>query len=328
MTMLKFLIKRILVMIPTLLGILFIIFTINYFTPGDPALNALGSNYTEEAYQAKRAEMGLDQPFLVRYGLYLRDLVTKFDMGTSYSTLRPVRDMIAERLVPTVKIGLISSILTVIIGVLVGIISAVKQYSITDYICTTLAIFFAAMPGFWLSLMCMLVFCVHLNWLPTSGLTTWKHYILPVLSLAIGPIAVVMRMTRSSMLDVIRQDYIRTARAKGLSERVIIYRHALKNALIPVITIIGMQLSMVVSGSVITESIFSIPGIGMLMLNAIGNRDYPVIQSTVLVLSFAICVVNLLVDIAYAFADPRIRAQYTANNRKKDKRKAGKGVTA
>lgn len=326
--MLRYTLKRVLVMIPTLLGILLIIFTINYFTPGDPAMNALGNNYTEEAYLAKRAEMGLDEPFVVRYVLYVKGIVTGLDLGTSYSTLRPVQTMIAEKIIPTLKIGILSSIVTIVIGVLVGIISAVKQYSVVDYLSTTLAVFFAAMPGFWLALMCMLVFCIHLKWLPASGLATWKHYILPVLCLGLSPIAIVIRMTRSSMLDVIRADYIRTARAKGVRERTVILRHALRNALIPVITVIGMQLSMVISGSVVIESIFSIPGIGMLMLSAINNRDYPLIQGTVFVLSFFICIINLLVDLAYAAVDPRIKAEYVASSKRKKKAVKKPGMEA
>lgn len=318
--MLKFIIKRILIIIPTLLGILLIIFTINYFTPGDPAMSALGTNYTEAAYEAKIIEMGLDQPFVTRYFIYLKNVVTKLDLGTSYSTLRPVRSMIAERITPTIQIGILSSIVTIFVGIVVGIISAVKQYSVIDYVSMSLSVFFAAMPGFWLALMCLLVFCINLQWLPASGLTSWKHYILPVICLGMSPIAIVIRMTRSSMLDVIRQDYIRTARAKGVSERSVIYKHALRNALIPVITVIGMQLSMVIAGSVVIESIFSIPGIGMLMLSAINNRDYPLIQGTVLVLSLFICMINLLVDLAYAAADPRIKAQYIGSSGRRRKK--------
>lgn len=317
--MFRFIIKRLLIIIPTLLGILLIIFTINYFTPGDPAMSALGKNYTEAAYQAKVVEMGLDQPFLFRYVIYVKNIVTKLDLGTSYSTLRPVTVMIGERIIPTLKIGILSSLVTIIAGIIVGIISAVKQYSVLDYVTMSLSVFFAAMPGFWLALMCMMVFCIRLGWLPASGLTSWKHYILPVLCLGLSPIAIIIRMTRSSMLDVIHQDYIRTARAKGVSERGVIFRHALRNALIPVITVIGMQLSMVISGSVVIESIFSVPGIGMLMLSAINNSDYPLIQGTVMVLSLIICVINLLVDLAYAAADPRIKAQYTSGSKRRKK---------
>lgn len=318
--MVRFIVKRLLIIIPTLLGILFIIFTINYFTPGDPAMSALGKNYTEEAYQAKIVEMGLDQPFVTRYFIYLKNIVTKLDLGTSYSTLRPVSSMIGERITTTLKLGILSSIVTILLGVVVGIISAIKQYSPIDYISMSLSVFFAAMPGFWLALMCIMFFCINLGWLPASGLTTWKHYILPVLCLGLSPIAIIIRMTRSSMLDVIRMDYIRTARAKGVSERSVIYKHALRNALIPVITTVGMQLSMVVAGSVVIESIFSIPGIGMLMLSAINNRDYPLIQGVVLVLSLFICVINLLVDLAYAAVDPRIKAQYVGVSKTRNKK--------
>lgn len=322
--MFRFVLKRLLIIIPTLLGILLIIFTINYFTPGDPAMSALGKNYTEAAYQAKVAEMGLDQPFLLRYCIYLKNIVTKLDLGTSYSTLRPVSTMIAERIVPTLKIGILSSLVTIILGIIVGIISAVRQYSVLDYVSMSLSVFFAAMPGFWLALMCLMLFCIKLQWLPASGLTSWKHYVLPVLCLGLSPIAIIIRMTRSSMLDVIHQDYIRTARAKGVAERTVIMKHALRNALIPVITVIGMQLSMVIAGSVVIESIFSIPGIGMLMLSAINNSDYPLIQGSVFVLSLVICVINLLVDLAYAAADPRIKAQYTSGSgrRKRAKKEA------
>jgi peptide/nickel transport system permease protein len=326
--MLQFIGKRLLWMIPTLLGILLIIFTINYLTPGDPAMSALGTNYTEEAYQEKVIAMGLDKPFIVRYFLYLKGIVTSLDLGTSYNTLRPVSDMIGDKIVVTIKLGILSSLFTIVLGMIVGIISAVKQYSVLDYTATTLSIILAAMPGFWLALMCVIIFCIKLNWLPASGLSTWKHYILPILCLGLSPIAVINRMTRSSMLEVIRQDYIRTARAKGVDERSVIYKHALRNALIPVITVIGMQLSMVVGGSVVIENIFSIPGIGTLMLTAISNRDYPLIQGIVLVLSLMICVINLLVDIAYAAADPRIMAQYMTKRRKRPKaEKAGEGVS-
>lgn len=306
----RFIIKRLLMIIPTLLGILFIIFTINYFTPGDPAQLSLGSNYTEEAYQAKKEEMGLDRPFLVQYLIYVKGVVTKLDLGTSYKTLRPVSEMIGSRIGITLKLGLISSLITIVVGVSIGIISAVKQYSALDYTATTLSVFFSAAPPFWIALMSLILFSLKLGWLPTSGVDTWKHYILPTVCLALSPIALVTRMTRTSMLDVIRQDYVRTARAKGTKETKVIIKHALRNALIPVLTIVGMQLGMMVGGSFIIESVFSIPGIGMLLLNAINNRDYSTIQGTVLVLSLFVCVINLIVDILYAYVDPRIKSQY------------------
>lgn len=314
--MIRFVIKRLLLIIPTLLGVLLIIFTINYFTPGDPAQMSLGSNYTEEDYQAKREEMGLDKPFLVRYVLYVSGIVTSGDLGTSYDTLRPVSSMISQRIGVTIRLGLLSSILTIVAGVGIGILSAVKQYTPVDYAATTFSVIFSAAPGFWVALLAILIFCLKLQWVSAGGVATWQNYILPVVCMALSPISLVARMTRTSMLDVIRQDYVRTARAKGVNEKSVIFNHALKNALIPVLTVIGMQLTTVVGGSFIIESIFSIPGMGMLMLTAINNRDYPTIQGTVLVLSLFVCLINLLVDIAYAFADPRIKSEYISKGKK------------
>lgn len=263
--------------------------------------------------------MGLNRPFLTRYADYVVGFFTEFDLGTSYSSLRPVKTLILERIWVSIKLGLLGSVITIVFGVLIGVISAVKQYSVLDYIITVLATFFASMPGFWLALMGIIIFAQELNWLPAAGLSSWKHYIMPVICIGITPITLVVRMTRTSMLDVIRQDYIRTARAKGLKERTVIYRHALRNALIPVITVIGMQLATIFGGSIIVESIYSIPGMGVLLLTAINSRDYTTIQGTVLVLSLAVCVINLLVDIAYAMADPRIKAQYVRIKKKKAK---------
>jgi len=315
----RFILKRLLIIIPTLLGVMLVIFTINFFIPGDPAILALGSNYTEEAYQAKRAEMGLDKSFVERYVDYVVDVVTKLDLGTSYDTHRPVSDAIFDsRLGVTFKVGIFSCLITIVLGVGIGILSAVKKYTAIDYAATTFAVFFSAAPAFWIGLMSMLIFSLKLGWLPASWDNgSFQGMILPVLCLALSPISLVVRMTRTSMLDVINQDYIRTARAKGVKERTVIFSHALRNAMIPVLTVIGAQLTMVIGGSFIIESVFSIPGIGMLMLSAINTRDFPMIQGTVLVLSCFVCVVNLLVDVAYAYADPRIKAQYEGQNKRK-----------
>lgn len=313
--MIRYIIKRLLWMIPTILGVMLIIFCINELMPSDPAKVALGSNYTDELYEQKREEMGLNDPVIVRFADYVVGFVTRGDLGDSYSTFRPVADMIGERLGVTLKLGIYGSLITIIVGVFVGILSAVRQYTIMDYVTTVLATFFAAMPNFWLALMGIIIFSQNLKLLPAAGLTTWKHWIMPVICIGIGPIALVVRMTRTSMLDVIRQDYIRTARAKGVSEKTVIMKHALRNALIPVITVIGMQLSVIFGGSIVVETVFSIPGMGMLLLTAINSRDYPVIQGCVLVLSLAVCIINLLVDIAYAYADPRIKSQYTSSKK-------------
>ena len=324
--MIRYVIRRLLLIIPTLLGVMLVIFTINYFIPGDPAVLALGTNYTEEAYEAKRAEMGLDQPFVVRYVDYVAGVATRLDLGTFYNSHQPVaKEIFSSRLGITLKVGVLSCIITILVGVGVGILSAVKKYSIIDYITTTLAVIFSAAPAFWIALMALMVFCMKLHWLPASWDNgSLRGIILPVICMALSPISLVVRMTRTSMLDVINQDYIRTARAKGVAERAVIFSHALRNAMIPVLTVIGAQLTMVVGGSFIIESVFSIPGIGMLLLSSISARDFPVVQGTVLILSFFVCVINLIIDIAYAFADPRIMAQYQSQGRQRKKLKTAK----
>ncbi len=317
--MAKFIMKRVLWMIPIMLGVLLIVFTITHFTPGDPVVALLGSNYTQEQYDMKEAELGLDKSFPEQFVSYVIGVVTEFDLGTSYQTNRPVRDELFDRFPTTIALGLIGVVITVLIGVPFGIISATKQYSALDYGVTTVALFFASMPNFWMALMMIILFSLNLKWFPATGLESWKSWVLPALALGLSPVATVTRMTRSSMLDVVRQDYIRTARAKGLPERKVITRHALKNGLIPIITVVGMQMSTIVAGSVIIENIFAIPGIGSLLMSAINNKNYPVIQGGVLLLSLSVCIMNLLVDIIYAYVDPRIRAQYTSGGRKKAK---------
>ena len=317
--MVKYIVKRLLWMIPVLLGVVFIVFTINHFTPGDPVQALLGSNYTQEQYDAKEAELGLDQPFFVQFYRYVKGIVTHFDLGTSYQSKRAVRDELLSRFPTTLKLGLIGVFITAILGIPIGVISATHQYSPLDYAVTVLSLFFASMPNFWMALMMMILFSLKLKWFPASGLADWKGWVLPALALGLSPIASVTRQTRSSMLEVIRQDYIRTARAKGLSDRAVLYRHALTNSLIPVVTVIGMQISLIVAGSVIIENIFTIPGIGSLLMSAINSRDYPVVQGTVLLLSLCISVMNLVVDLVYGFIDPRIMAMYSGGKKKKSR---------
>ncbi len=324
----KYIIKRILWMIPVLFGVILIVFSISHFAPGDPVMAMLGNNYTEELYAAKAHEYGLDVPFWQQFFTYIANIVTKFDFGKSYSTGLAVGSEMAFRIGTTLKLGLFSVAMSIVLGILFGLLSAVKQYSVWDYLVTIFAMFFAAMPNFWLALMAQLLFSLKLGWFPATGFETWKHYVLPIVCGGLSGLAVLTRMTRSSMLEVIRADYIRTARAKGLKESVIIRRHALKNALIPVVTVVGMQLGMIMGGSVIIETIFSIPGLGLFMMNGITNRDYPVINGSVLLISTTICVLNLLVDIAYAYIDPRIMAQYTSGKKKKKAKTAASAPAA
>ncbi|MGI5935677.1 MAG: ABC transporter permease [Oscillospiraceae bacterium] len=315
--MAKFIIKRVLWMIPVLLGVILIVFIITRLTPGDPVAAVLGSNYTQEQYEQKKAEMGLDKPYPVQFVLYVKNLVTKFDLGTSYQSRRSVGDELLARFPTTLALGLLGVIVTALIGIPLGIVAATHQNSFFDYLVTTISMFFASMPNFWMALMMIIIFSLNLKLVPATGLGTWKAWILPILSLGLSPVASVTRMTRSSMLEVIRQDYIRTARAKGLEERVVIRKHALKNALINVVTVIGMQLSMIMGGSVIVESIFAIPGIGTYMMQGINSKDFPVVQGCVLIIALSVCIMNLLVDLVYGFIDPRIMAQYTAGKGRK-----------
>jgi peptide/nickel transport system permease protein len=307
--MLRFVAKRIALFIPVVLGVLFIIFTINYFTPSDPVYSTLGMNITEEEYQQKSQELGLDKPFTVQFVRYLGNIV-HLDLGVSYINKRSVADQIWERAGKTLLLGGIGMLITVAIGIPSGIISATRQYSVLDYSVTGISLFFASMPNFWLALMLIILFTLKLDWLPATDISSWKGWVLPCLTLGLGPLANVTRITRSSMLDVIRQDYIRTAKAKGLSKRATIIKHALKNALIPVITVIGFMLSMIMGGSAVIEGVFSFPGIGAMLVTAISTADYPLIMGSVLFISLFVCIVNLIVDILYGFIDPRIKAQY------------------
>jgi peptide/nickel transport system permease protein len=290
--------------------------------PGDPVAGILGANYTQEQYAATEAKLGLDKPFIVQLLNYYKG-VLHLDLGTSYSTMVPITRELSSRLPSTFALGFMGIFITIVIGIPAGIISATKQYSAVDYIITVVALILSSMPNFWVALMLMLIFSAKLGILPASGIDHWYSWIMPGLAVGLGSVAGISRLTRSSMLDVIRQDYIRTARAKGVSEGKVITKHALKNALIPIITMIGVQLGTIVGGSVIVESIFNIPGIGTYMMAGINGRDYPVVQACVLVLALSICVVNLLVDIIYAFIDPRIKSQYGGGGKKARSKKEG-----
>lgn len=326
--MIKFIIKRILLIIPVFLGVMLVIFTINKLS-GDPVEILLSSDATVEQKDAKRAELGLDKPFFVQYFNYIKGVVTKFDLGKSYQTNRPIRDEVKDRYPISLRLALISICISIVIGIPLGILAAVKQNSVLDYIATALSMLFASMPAFWLALMLILIFSLKLGWLPASGLSSWKHWVLPCLALGLTPIASICRTTRSNMLEVIRQDYIRTARAKGISERRIIWKHALKNALIPVITVVGMQIGVIIGGSVVVESCFSIAGIGTLIKNGVSNKDFPPVMGALVVLSLTISVLNLIVDLVYGFIDPRIKAQYSGGkkrSKKEENKDEGKAV--
>ena len=296
-------------MLPVLIGVILIIFTLMYITPGDPASILLGEQARPEALAALRLEMGLDDPFLVQFVNYIAR-VAQLDFGTSYVTKRPVFIEIYDRFYSTMMLAGLSSILSVIIGIPMGILCAMKQNKFFDSITQVLGLIALSMPNFWLGLMLMLVFSVNLGWLPATGFNTPLHWILPSLTIGLSSAGVLMRFTRSSMLEVIRQDYMRTARAKGQKESVIIIKHALKNTLIPVVTIVGLSFGGLLGGAVLTETVFAIPGLGNYMVQSIRSRDVPIIQGGVLMMAIVFSFVNLLVDILYSYIDPRIRSQY------------------
>lgn len=313
----RYILKRLIMLFFVILGIILITFLLSYISPGDPVKAILGTDYTEAQYQQLRTEMGLDRPFIVQYLDYVWGVFTRFDLGTSYKTGTAVAVEVGRRIGISIRIGLLGVLFTAILGIPLGIVSATKQYSVLDSAVTGLSMFLAAMPNFWLALMMILLFSLKLNWLPVTGIGTWKHLVMPVVSSAMCGVAIVVRMTRSSMLEVIRQEYITTVRAKGLKEGVIIRDHALRNALIPIVTVLGMQMGSVIGGGVIIETIFSIPGMGMYMMNGISSRDYPVVMGSVLVLSLFTCILNLVVDILYAYIDPTIKAQYDRGRKRK-----------
>ena len=308
--MLRYIFRRVLFLIPVLVGVAFCVFLLLYLTPGDPAKMVLGDLATEQAIQEFREKEGLNDPFWIRFGKYIYKAVVKGDIGRSYSSKTPVMKELMAAFPATIKLSGFAMIIAVIIGLPCGIISAIKQYSVFDTITMIFAMIGLSMPVFWLGLLLILLFSVKLRWLPSSGFDTFKAMILPSFALSAQAISMVTRMTRSSMLEVIRADYIRTVRAKGQTERVVIWGHALHNALIPVMTIVGLQFGHLLSGAMLTESIFAVPGLGRLMVTSIMARDYPMVQGAVLLVATAFSIVNLLVDILYAYVDPRIKAQY------------------
>jgi peptide/nickel transport system permease protein len=304
--MLQYVIKRLLSTIPVLIGISILLFFMLRMLPGDPAQVLAGQMATPEEVDLIRHQLGLDRPIYVQYGLFL-SRIARFDLGRSARTQNPVTEEIWARLPNTVLLAVVAITLACLFGIPAGIISAVRPYTWIDYVVTSLAIFGISMPVFWLGLMLVVVFSVILQWLPAGGTGTWKHVILPSFTLAAFVVAFIARMTRSSMIEVLSQDYTTTARSKGLKERVVIIKHALKNALIPIITVIGLQFGLLLGGAVLTETVFAWPGLGRLIVDSILGRDYPMIQGAILIFGLLYILVNLVVDLLYAYVDPRIR---------------------
>ena len=334
--MLAYIIRRLMIMIPTLLGVTVIVFLMLHATPGDPAELLLGERATEEALEQVREHLGLNEPLHVQYGLFLKRLM-KGDLGETIWTRQKVWTEVKQRFPATIELSLVALCISCFAGMILGIISATKQYSLFDYASMIGALAGVSMPIFWLGLVFMLIFSLNLGWLPLSGRLSidvdleivtnfyildaiitrnWPalkdavwHIIMPAVTLSTIPTAIVARMTRSAMLDVLRQDYIKTAKAKGLSQLKVIFKHALRNAMIPVVTTIGLQFGVLLGGAILTETIFAWPGVGKWMYDAVMQRDYMVIQGGTLFIAALFVVINLCVDLLYAIINPRISVQ-------------------
>lgn len=303
-------------LIPVLLGISLVVLVIIDATPGDPARMMLGAQATQEQVDELRDELGLNDSLPVRYVRFLRNIING-DLGASFKTKRPIADEMLQRFPYTLVLVTFSLIFSILLGIPIGIYAATHQYSWKDNTAIFLSLICVSMPSFWFALLLIRFFGVQLRVLPIAGVSTWKGWILPCFAMALGLAALLARQMRSDILEVLRQDYVTTARAKGLSNRRVIYRHVLKNAMIPVIMVVGAVFGSSLGGSLITEMIYSIPGLGQYIMSALSNRDYPVIQSGILILSTMFAIIILVVDVVFALVDPRIRSQYVRKSGRK-----------
>lgn len=308
--MVKYVIKRLLALIPVILGVTFLVFMIMQLAPGDAAKLILGESATQEQVEELREEMGLNDPAVVQYGRYMLNFV-QGDLGTSYSTKRPVAEEVFSRFPYTFNLSIVAGVVSILLAIPLGILAAVKQNTLFDNVSMIVSLIGVSMPIFWLALLLVLCFSLKLGWFPVQGAESWKSYVLPAISLGFMNMAAIARTTRSSMLETIRQDYIRTARAKGVSKRQVIVKHAFKNALIPTITVCGIQLRQLLGGSVLTETVFAWPGIGRLLVQSINARDVPMVLGCIIVMTVCFSIVNLLIDLLYGFVDPRIKSMYS-----------------
>ena len=306
----RYVLKRVVWLAIIMVCVAILIFTVMFFVPGDPVEIMLGDTATPEAVQEYRDKLGLNDPYIVQLGRYLYDTFIRWDFGTSYSLKAPVMSEFLNRLPRTMGLGYSCLLLTVIIGIPLGVHAAMHRGGFVDKAVLILTTVFISIPGFWFALLLVMLFTVQLGWLPPFGIDSWKCWIMPIIAGSVGGLAQITRQTRSAVLETMRADFVTTARAKGLASRSVIYKHMLPNAMIPIINIVGQQFAGAISGTVIIEQVYSFPGIGTYLTNAINNRDYPVIRACVLVLAMFAAVIMLLVDVLYAQIDPRIKAQY------------------
>lgn len=301
----RFILRRLCMIVPVLVGVSLVAFLIIQLAPGDPARMMAGLDASESDVQMLREKFGLNRPLAVQYGMFIKGLLSGELLSLRYEA--PAMEVILPRLKNTMMLASASIVLAVVIGVSAGVVSAVMRKTWVDYVATVIALFGISMPVFWWGLLLMLLFSVKLMWLPSGGMGTFAHLILPSVVLGTASAGIIARMTRSSMLDVLRQDYITTARAKGLTHRLVVGRHALRNALIPTVTVVGLQFGQLLAGAVLTETVFSWPGVGRLLVTSILARDFPVVQAALMIIAAFFVLLNLAVDILYAILDPRIR---------------------
>jgi peptide/nickel transport system permease protein len=310
----RYILQRLAQIVPVLFGVLVAVFIMLKLTPGDPATALLGVQATPEELARVRHAMGLDRPWAVQFGIWLGN-VLQGDLGVSYISKKPVSELILTRLPVTLELSIVALLVAALVGIPAGVLSAARRYTVLDYSITGLALFGISMPSFWFAILMILFFSLYLGWLPASGYTPWergvwphlKSLVMPALALGLFLMGALVRFSRASMIETLVQDYIRTARAKGIAANLILLRHALKNALIPTVTVLGIQFGALLGGAVIIEQIFAFPGVGTMLLVAINQRDYPVVQGITLIVALAFTLTNLLVDIAYTWLNPRIR---------------------
>ena len=302
----RYIIRRLLLMVPVLIGVSLVVFFMIRLIPGDPALALAGEHATPETVQMIRARFGLDQPLPVQYWAFVSNAV-RGDLGRSTRTRRPVAQELGNQYPNTLLLAAAALGVSIAVGISSGILAAVKQHTWWDTGVMVFALFGVSMPVFWMGLMMMYLFSVQLRWLPTAGMGTPAHLVLPAITLGMSSAGMLARMTRSAMLEVLRQDYIRTARSKGITEFVIVMKHGLRNSLIPIVTVLGLQFGTLLGGAVLTETVFAWPGVGRLMVEAIMSRDYPIVQGAVLLVAISFIMINLIVDVTYVYLDPAIK---------------------
>lgn len=321
--MIRYIFKRILYLIPVMFGVIVLVFLMKMVMPGDPVMELLPASATEEEREEMREELGLNDPIYEQFGKYVWGIVTRGDLGISYKTKQPVMDELLQRFPKTLVIALVSMALNLIVAVPLGILAAVKQYSWVDNVVVLLSIVGASLPSFWLALMMIMLFAVKLGWLPAMYNGTVSGYIMPVIAVSIGCISATVRGIRTNMLETIRQDYVRTARAKGQKESIVIVKHAFRNTLVPVVASIGSGLGMLLGGSLIVETVFAVPGIGKYVTDAVSQRNFPAVQGGVIMLALIYAIINIVVDICYTIVDPRLKTAFITSKKRKRVKQGG-----